>query len=124
LQKGLLRREKHPPRNDSNINKTKKAVAGAPQPEKTDEEDLETVYRRTTRRQNTSIGTGEDLGEQVHIHVMRSFLRDLPTYLLLSKAVRVYTDPAGCVKVLRRGVHGFLKTMSDKSFEPLRHEER
>jgi hypothetical protein len=37
-------------------------------------ETLKTVYRRTTRRQNPGIGAGEDLGETIDIHVMRSFL--------------------------------------------------
>ena len=51
------------------------------------------VYRRTTIRQNTSVGAGKNLGgEDKQAHVVRSFLWNFRTE-------RVYTVPAKCVKV-------------------------
>jgi hypothetical protein len=71
-----------------------------------DREDLGAVYRRTTIRKETSrnkiADTDEEPGE---IHAVRSFLADLPTYLILSKAFRVYTGQVESVKAF--GVRDF-----------------
>jgi len=72
-------------------------VVSAPQPEKTDGKDLMAVYRRTTIRQNTSIGTAEEPGENRQTHVMRSFLenfRTLRVYIMQARYVKVY--PQDC----------------------------
>ncbi len=54
--------------------KNKKAAAGAPQPIKTEGEDRSRVYRRTTRRNQTSIWDAEDEQLAKVVHTVRSFL--------------------------------------------------
>jgi hypothetical protein len=51
----------------------KKAVVSAPQPEKSDNKDLTTVYRRTTTRQNAG-GFSVENNDPAVEHVARSFL--------------------------------------------------